>query len=154
VTSEQWILRSHSQIPRHWKWEFSARVSQKFRQTYISHLINSCCLRWRILHSGVCPSVETHWSTATIYSLGFDRLTLPSLKDEGILELILIYRTWVSEFQTGSVRRILNCFLSQMSSRLTMLLYWIIPVHEHCTVLGLFDSSSSYVLFSKIFIYD
>jgi len=110
VTSEQWILRSHSQIPRHWKWEFSARVSQKFRQTYISHLINSCCLRWRILHSGVCPSVETHWSTATIYSLGFDRLTLPSLKDEGILELILIYRTWVSEFQTGSVRRILNCF--------------------------------------------
>ena len=41
---DQCILGLHSQIPDHCKQQSSVRVSQTFRQSYLSHFISSYCL--------------------------------------------------------------------------------------------------------------
>jgi len=55
---DQCMLRLHSQNPRHWKWRTSERVSQIFRQSYLSHFISGYFPSWRILDSVISTPLQ------------------------------------------------------------------------------------------------
>jgi hypothetical protein len=137
------MLGLNPQSPRHSKWQSSARVSQTFRPSYLSHLISSFGLSCRKPVSSFSTNQhKSQWSTRTwfrAFSWFIAKHILTKFTCTWMWRICTInpdlpvLRLWDFRRKVKGEFWLAVWWLQATLILLTKLLYWIIPYFVSCT---------------------